>query len=464
MASSQPTFLWGGRFTEAIDDLMFQFNESLSFDKVLYKADIQGSITYAKALHKLNILSADELNQIVTGLQQVLKEWESGEFKIDVKSDEDIHTANERRLGEIIGAAAGKLHTGRSRNEQVGVDMRLWAGEQLEQLAAILKDVLSTTAAKAKDTLPVLMPGYTHLQRAQPVRFSHWLLSHATFLIGDLNRLKGVQERVSSCPLGVGALAGNPFGIDREFMAKDLGFVSVHPNSLCAVADRDFVVDILQWASLLMAHLSRLSEDLILFSTAEFGFVQVADAYSTGSSLMPQKKNPDSLELIRGKAGRVMGQSAGFLSSLKSLPTSYNKDLQESVEPLIDCIKTVSTCLRITQGVLATLKVFPEKMKAALTHDMLATDVADYLVRKGVPFRQTHHIAGAIVRKGEEAGVSISELSLMDLKEISPLFEEDIAQVFDFERSVEQRATYGGTSSSSVLAQIASIEELVSKQ
>ncbi|KAK3985417.1 L-Aspartase-like protein [Cladorrhinum sp. PSN332] len=462
--ASQPTLLWGGRFTEAIDDLMFQFNESLSFDKVLYKADIQGSITYAKALRKLNILSAEELDQIVTGLQQVLKEWESGEFKIDVKSDEDIHTANERRLGEIIGAAAGKLHTGRSRNEQVGVDMRLWAGEQLEQLVGILKDVLSTTAAKAKDTLPVLMPGYTHLQRAQPVRFSHWLLSHATFLIGDLNRLKGVQERVSSCPLGVGALAGNPFGIDREFMAKDLGFVSVHPNSLCAVADRDFVVDILQWASLLMAHLSRLSEDLILFSTAEFGFVQVADAYSTGSSLMPQKKNPDSLELIRGKAGRVMGQSTGFLSSLKSLPTSYNKDLQESVEPLIDCIKAVSQCLRITQGVLATLKVYPEKMKAALTHDMLATDVADYLVRKGVPFRQTHHIAGAIVRKGEEAGVSISELPLKDLKEISPLFEEDVAQVFDFERSVEQRATYGGTSSSSVLAQIASIEQLVSKQ
>lgn len=296
---------------EAIDDLMFQFNESLSFDRVLYKADIHGSITYAKALHKLNILSDEELGEIVNGLQQVEKEWAEGKFVIDVKSDEDIHTANERRLGEIIGKAAGKLHTGRSRNEQVGVDMRLWAGEQLDQLAAILKDVLATTAAQAKEYLPVLMPGYTHLQRAQPVRFSHWLLSHATFLIGDLNRLKGVQERTSACPLGVGALAGNPFGIDREFMAKDLGFASVHPNSLACVADRDFVVDILQWASLLMAHLSRLSEDLILFSTAEFGFVQVADAYSTGSSLMPQKKNPDSLELIRGKAGRVMGQ-VGF--------------------------------------------------------------------------------------------------------------------------------------------------------
>ncbi|KAK4194819.1 L-Aspartase-like protein [Triangularia verruculosa] len=465
MAPTQtPTLLWGGRFTEAIDDLMFQFNESLSFDKVLYKADIHGSITYAKALHKLNILSDEELSEIIGGLQQVEKEWAEGKFVIDVKSDEDIHTANERRLGEIIGKAAGKLHTGRSRNEQVGVDMRLWAGEQLDELAAILKDVLATTAAQAKEYLPVLMPGYTHLQRAQPVRFSHWLLSHATFLIGDLNRLKGVQERTSACPLGVGALAGNPFGIDREFMAKDLGFASVHPNSLACVADRDFVVDILQWASLLMAHLSRLSEDLILFSTAEFGFVQVADAYSTGSSLMPQKKNPDSLELIRGKAGRVMGQASGFLASLKSLPTSYNKDLQESVEPMIDCIKTVSTCLRITQGVLATLKVYPEKMKAALTDDMLATDVADYLVRKGVPFRQTHHIAGAIVRRGEEAGVAISKLPLEDFKQISPLFEADVADVFDFEKSVERRNTFGGTSSTSVLAQIEAIQKLVQQQ
>lgn len=287
---------------------MFEFNESLSFDKVLYKADIQGSITWAKALRKLDILSDEELDQIVSGLKQVEREWEEGKFVINPKSDEDIHTANERRLGELIGPAAGKLHTGRSRNEQIGVDMRLWAGEQLADIAATLKDLLRVSAARARETLPILMPGYTHLQRAQPVRFSHWLLSHATFLKGDLQRLEGVRERISSCPLGVGALAGNPFGIDREFMARDLGFRSVHPNSLCAVADRDFVVDILQWASLLMAHLSRLSEDLIIFSSAEFGFVQVADAYSTGSSLMPQKKNPDSLELIRGKAGRVIGQ------------------------------------------------------------------------------------------------------------------------------------------------------------
>ncbi|RYP07644.1 hypothetical protein DL764_002381 [Monosporascus ibericus] len=428
------------------------------------RADIQGSITYARGLQKLNLISEDELNQIISGFEKVEKEWDQGTFPIDPKADEDIHTANERRLSELIGAqVAGKLHTGRSRNDQVATDMRLWAREQLAELAVLLKSLLQVSAAKAKDTLPVLMPGYTHLQRAQPVRFSHWLLGHATFLIGDLQRLESIQGRgVATCPLGVGALAGNPFGIDREFLAKDLGFTSVHPNSLAAVADRDFVVEILQWASLLMAHLSRLAEDLILFSTAEFGFVQVADAYSTGSSLMPQKKNPDSLELIRGKAGRVMGQASGFLSTLKSLPTSYNKDLQESVEPLLDCVKTVSHCLTITSGVVSSLKVHGDKMKAALTADMLATDVADYLVLKGVPFRQTHHIAGAVVRKAEELGVSIAEVGLEDLKQISPLFEADIAQVFDFEKSVERRSAQGGTSRSSVLAQIDAIEKMLS--
>ncbi|EWG42206.1 argininosuccinate lyase [Fusarium verticillioides 7600] len=313
-------------------------------------------------------------------------------------------------------------------------------------------------ALPAKTEIDVLMPGYTHFQRAQPVRFSHWLLSHATYLMGDLQRLHGVRERTNCCPLGVGALSGNPFGIDRTFLTKDLGFSSAHPNSLAAVGDRDFVAEILQWSSLLMVHLSRLSEDLIIYSTAEFSFVRVADAYSTGSSLMPQKKNPDSLETIRGKAGRVMGQASGFLSTLKSLPTAYNKDIQESVEPLFDCVKTVSQCLRIAAGVLSTLQVNSEKMKAALTADMLATDVADYLVVKGVPFRQTHHIAGAVVRKAEEKGVSIAELELHDLEQISPQFEADIVDVFDFERSVERRTAQGGTSRSSVLDQISAIK------
>jgi argininosuccinate lyase len=446
-----------------MDQLMVRFNESLPFDKALYAADIQGSITYARGLQKLNILTEDERDQIVSGLQQVQQEWEAGTFEIKPAVDEDIHTANERRLGELIGSAAGKLHTGRSRNDQVATDMRLWTKVQLAELREIIKALLAVCAERATRDIDVLMPGYTHLQRAQPIRFSHWLMCYATFLVGDLQRLEGIAERVDLCPLGVGALAGNPFGIDREFLASDLGFGGVHPNSLAAVSDRDFVAEVLQWASLLMVHLSRLSEDLILYSTAEFGFVQVADAYSTGSSLMPQKKNPDSLELIRGKAGRVMGQASGFLSTLKSLPTTYDKDLQESVEPLLDCVKTVSQCLRITAGVVSTLKLNPAKMQAALTADMLATDAADYLVLKGVPFRETHHIAGAMVRTAEQKGISIAELSLEDMKTISPMIEADIAQVFDFERSVERRSALGGTAKVSVLAQIKAIEALLQK-
>ncbi|KAK2699207.1 hypothetical protein QWA68_003297 [Fusarium oxysporum] len=441
MVSDPSTLLWGGRFTENMNDLMVTFNESLPFDKALHEADVRGSITYAKALLQLDLLTDEELSEITTGLEAVEKEWADGKFVIHPAVDEDIHTANERRLAELIGPTiAGKLHTGRSRNEQIATDLRLWVRAQLDGLSEQLRAALTVCAARAKAEVDVLMPGYTHFQRAQPVRSPHWLLSHATYLMGDLQRLHGVRDRTNCCPLGVGALAGNPFGIDRTFLTNDLDFSSVHPNSLAAVGDRDFVAEILQWSSLLMVHLSRLSEDLILYSTAEFSF------------------NPDSLELIRGKAGRVMGQASGFLSTLKSLPTAYNKDIQESVEPLLDCVKTVSHCLRIAGGVLSTLQIDSEKMKAALTADMLATDVADYLVLKGVPFRQTHHIAGAVVRKAEEKGISIAELELPDLKQISPQFEADIVDVFDFERSVERRTAQGGTSRSSVLGQISAIE------
>ncbi|KAF4960278.1 hypothetical protein FGADI_1093 [Fusarium gaditjirri] len=434
MASNpSSTLLWGGRFT--------------------------GRYCPVCCWDLLDLLTDQELGEITTGLEAVKKEWDDGKFVIHPAVDEDIHTANERRLAELIGPTiAGKLHTGRSRNEQIATDLRLWVRAQHDDLSEQLRAALSVCAARAKVEIDVLMPSYTHMQRAQPVRFSHWLLSHATYLMGDLQRLHGVRDRTNRCPLGVGALEGNPFGIDRTFLTNDLGFSSVHPNSLAAVGDPDFVAEILQWSSLRMVHLSRLSEDLIIYSTAEFGFVRVADAYSTGSSLMPQKKNPDSLELVRGKAGRVMGQASGFLSTLKSLPTAYNKDIQESVEPLLGCVRTVSHCLRITSGVLSTLQIDSEKMKAALTADMLATDVADYLVLKGVPFRQTHHIAGAVVRKAEEKGVSIAELELLDLKGISSQFEADIVDVFDFERSVERRSAQGGTSRNSVLEQISAIE------
>ena len=290
-----------------MDELMVEFNESLPFDKILYKADIKASIAYAQALHKAYLLTANEKTKIIRGLAAVDGEWRQGTFAIQPGVDEDIHTANERRLGELVGEIAGKLHTGRSRNEQIATDLRLWLREQLDSQRDTLCDLLRTCARRAEAEVDALMPGYTHLQRAQPVRFGQWLLAHATYLRHDLQRLDDVAKRVNVSPLGTGALSGNPFGLDRAFMAEELGFPRVHPNSLAAVADRDFVAETIQWAALVMAHLSRLSEDLILYSTAEFGFVQVADAYSTGSSLMPQKKNPDSLELIRGKAGRVFG-------------------------------------------------------------------------------------------------------------------------------------------------------------
>ena len=299
---------------EGMDEVMVIFNESLPFDKIFHKADIEASIVYARALTRRKLLSEQECAKIVEGLQIVEEEWHNATFAIRPTVDEDIHTANERRLSELVGAeVAGKLHTGRSRNEQIATAMRIWLREQLAELKEIMCAILETCAARAEAEIDALMPGYTHLQRAQPVRFSHWLLSHATYLLADVQRLDGLASRVNSCPLGVGALSGNPFALDRTFLAEELGFKSVHPNSMAAVADRDFVLEALQWASLMMAHLSRLSEDLILYSTAEFGFVRIADAYSTGSSLMPQKKNPDSLELIRGKAGRVLGQVGFFL-------------------------------------------------------------------------------------------------------------------------------------------------------
>lgn len=292
-----------------MDELMVIFNESLPFDKVLYKADITGSLAYAKALQQKGLLTENELEQILFGLKEVLNEWETGKFVIKQAVDEDIHTANERRLCEIIGAEiGGKLHTGRSRNEQIATDLRLWLRDQLDDLTKALEDALKVCAIKAKENIDILMPGYTHLQRAQPLRFSHWLLAHATYLLHDLERLGELKHRVNSLTLGVGALAGNPFKLDREFLRSELKFESIYPNSVAAVADRDFVAETLQWASMTMIHLSRLAEDLIIYSSAEYGFVKLADAYSTGSSLMPQKKNPDSLELVRGKAGRVLGQ------------------------------------------------------------------------------------------------------------------------------------------------------------
>ncbi|KAI8815080.1 argininosuccinate lyase [Cladochytrium replicatum] len=450
---------WGGRFTGKTDPLMEKFNASINFDKRMWKADIQGSQVYAKALAVSGIISAKERDAIVTGLDAVGKEWESDTFVIK-PTDEDIHTANERRLGEIIGTnTAGKLHTGRSRNDQVATDMRIWVSEATETLLEHLKSLITVIVNRANAELDIIIPGYTHLQRGQPILWSHWLLSYAWYFQADAIRLIQIRERTSSLPLGSGALAGNPFRIDRTFLQKELSFHSIMPNSLYGVGDRDFVAEFLFWSSMTMTHLSRFSEDLILYSTAEFGFVGLADAYCTGSSLMPQKKNADSLELIRGKTGRVFGDMCGFMMTLKGLPSTYNKDLQEDKEPMFDAYDTLSGCLQIATGVLSTLKVNKDKMQAALSHDLLATDLAEYLVRKGVPFRETHHISGQAVRLAEEKGTSLGKLTVADLRTLHSAFEEDVNEVWDFGRSVEKRDAVGGTSKSAVLAQIEQLKK-----
>ncbi|KAI0082746.1 argininosuccinate lyase [Panus rudis PR-1116 ss-1] len=454
--STQPTKqkLWGGRFTGKTDPLMHEFNQSLRYDKRMYAADIQGSIAYAKALQLVGILTEQERDKIVQGLTDVKKEWEDGVFEIQ-PDDEDIHTANERRLSELIGPLGGKLHTGRSRNDQVATDMRLWFLHEIKDVVQGLRGLIRVLVERADKEKDILLPGYTHLQRGQPIRWSHLLLSHAFSFRADLERLAQIIPRVSVLPLGSGALAGNPFVIDREFLAKELGFASIAENSLYGVGDRDFIVEFQMWASLAMTHISRMAEDLVVYSTAEFGFVTLSDAYSTGSSIMPQKKNPDSLELLRGKSGRVFGNMAGFVMTLKGLPSTYNKDLQEDKEPLFDTFDTVSASFKIAEGVIATMEVYADKMYQALTMDVLATDLADYLVRKGIPFRETHHISGRAVALAESRKCQLNELSLEDYKKLSDKFDDDVMSVFDFEASVERRAAIGGTNRKMVERQVA---------
>ncbi|EGW29899.1 argininosuccinate lyase [Spathaspora passalidarum NRRL Y-27907] len=455
--------LWGGRFTGATDPLMDLYNASLPYDKIMYDADLTGTKVYTAGLQKLGLLTQEELTAIHEGLEVIRKEWQEGKF-VEKPGDEDIHTANERRLGEIIGKGiAGKVHTGRSRNDQVATDMRIFVRETLLDLSNKLQQFILAIVNRAESEIDVLMPGYTHLQRAQPIRWAHWLSSYGTYFTEDYKRLQEIIARVNQSPLGSGALAGHPYGIDREFLAQGLGFQGVIGNSLTAVSDRDFVVETLFWSTLFMNHISRFAEDLIIYSTAEFGFIKLADAYSTGSSLMPQKKNPDSLELLRGKSGRVFGSLSGFLMSIKSIPSTYNKDMQEDKEPLFDAMTTVEHSILIATGVISTLSINKEKMEQALTMDMLATDLADYLVRKGVPFRETHHISGECVRVAEEQNLSgIDKLTLDQFKQIDARFGDDVVDVFDFEVSVERRDAIGGTAKSAVYKQLESLKKVVS--
>jgi argininosuccinate lyase len=455
------TKLWGGRFSGAMDADMARFNASLPFDWRLWDADIAGSIAWARAIAAVGLLSADERDQIIAGLKDLRTEIAADpEASFSGASDEDIHSYVERRLAERIGAAAGKLHTGRSRNDQVATDVRLWLRAEIARLAHELRLLISAAAERAAAEIDVTMPGYTHVQPAQPVRWSHWLLSHAWPWQRDAERLADLARRVDVLPLGSGALAGCPFPIDRAALARDLDFAAVSPNSLDAVSDRDFIVEFLFWAALLGVHLSRFAEDLILWSSREFGYVAMADAFSTGSSLMPQKKNPDALELLRGKSGRLVGNLTGVLTLLKGLPSAYDKDLQEDKEPLFDAIDTLRLALPVARGALSSLSIRPDRMAASLGDELLATDLADALVRRGMPFRESHHVVGRVVRRAEELGCALRDLSEAELAAIDERL-VGTQDVWDFERSVEQRATAGGTARGSVLAQVEALRNLL---
>jgi len=441
----------GGRFRAGNDPIMEKFNESIHFDKRMWSQDLQCSMAYAKAIFHIGILTKDECNTIIHGLEQVHQEWTQGAFVIQ-PGDEDIHTANERRLTEIIGSVGGKLHTGRSRNDQVATDTRLWI---VREERSILKDVgefLIIGSEFALKHIDILTAGYTHLQPAQPIRFSHWLMSHLTPIVRDAERLQELIPRANRCPLGSGALAGNAFGVDRNFLAKELGFDGITSNSLDATCDRDFIVEFLMWNTLFMTHLSQLAEDLIILNMRRG--VIIDDAYATGSSLMPQKKNPDALELLRGKAGVALGRTVSLTATLKGLPRAYNKDLQEDKVLLFESVDTAKDCLSIITGVVATLKPDSDILHKSLCSEMLATDVADYLVRKDIPFREAHHISGSCVRLAEELHISIDMLTLEDLQNIDSRFDDDIVEVWDYESSVERKSSIGGTSRMCVHKQI----------
>jgi argininosuccinate lyase len=452
--------LWGGRFEGETDEGMEALGASLEVDRRLHSVDVLGSIAYTHALRDAGVLTEAECHRIEAGLERVRDELGAETFEV-APEDEDIHTAIERRLHELIGNLAGKLHTGRSRNDQVATATRMYLLRQMPFVRLLVVGLQRAIVGQAELHLDVIMPGYTHGQPAQPVLFAHWLLSYFWMLQRDVERLDELAARVSVLPLGAGALAGNAFGIDRESLAEELGFGAISENSIDAVSDRDFIIEFLSFAALLGVHLSRLAADLVLWSSAEYGFVEIDEAYTTGSSIMPQKRNPDSLELVRGKAGRLVGNLVALLMTVKGLPSSYNRDLQEDKPPLFDSLDTLFLTLPVAAGVVGTLRVCEERMRAALGDGMLATDLAEYLVRKGVPFRQSHRTVGQVVLRAEEAGVQLRELSLQEYRMISDAFEQDLFEVFDFERSVASRDVPGGTAPAAVSNQLARARKLL---
>jgi argininosuccinate lyase len=436
-----------------MDERMARFNNSYPFDSRMWDEDIRGSLAWARQIHSAGVICAAELAELTKGLAAVRAEFAAGSFAAQ-PSDEDIHSAVERRLGELAGAVAGKLHTGRSRNDQVATDVRLWTLGAIERAGAALQELQAALLAQAEAAGDALMPGYTHLQRAQPILLAHWLLAHFWPLQRDRERLADCAKRTAVLPLGSSALAGTPLRIDRAALAADLGFAEASPNSLDAVSDRDFIAEFLFCAALIGVHLSRLAEDIVIYSTSEFGFVALDDAYSTGSSLMPQKKNPDSFELLRGKSGRLVGGLMGVLTVLKGLPSTYDKDLQEDKEPLFDAADTLELALPVAAGAIATARFNRERMLAALDDAMLATDIADYLVERKAPFREAHKVVGILVREAEQRGVTLSSLPFEAFRAVHPTFGEDLLDTFDYSRSAASRAVAGGTAPQAVRAQI----------
>ena len=453
--------MWAGRFKKDTNAKLDSFNTSLPFDCRLYKQDIQGSLVHSKMLEKQGILSKLDVDLIQEGLHSILDQIESDQ--IEFTKAEDIHMFIEEKLTNEIGDAGKKLHTARSRNDQVALDMRLYVKEEIKKTQKLIFELLDCLCTSAKSNLKTYMPGYTHLQRAQPITFAHWCMAYANMFKRDILRLKNTYFLMNECPLGCAALATTTYPIDREYTASHLGFLKPTDNSLDGVSDRDYCVELCSDLSLLMVHLSRMSEEIIQWCSLEFHFVELDDAFSTGSSIMPQKKNPDICELIRGKSGRAIGDLNTLLVTLKGLPLAYNKDMQEDKEAVFDCIDTVKECLDVFIPMFQTMKICKDNMMHACLHGFInATDLADYLTKKGLPFRDAYHIVGQIVGYGIENKKSLNELSLKEYKKFHPSFEEDVYKYIDIETCVNNRNVLGGPSPESVMNQIKNIEDFIS--
>lgn len=451
--------LWGGRFTKPTDQLVEEYTASILFDKELAEEDIQGSLAHVSMLEKCGILPSADVEKIRDGLMQIQGMIRRGEVDYSVR-DEDIHMTIEKLLIELIGPVGGKLHTGRSRNDQVATDMHLYLRKRVVEFVALLHKLQEALVGQAKANLNTIVPGYTHLQRAQPILFAHHMMAYVSMLERDIERLRDSYKRINVLPLGAGALAGTTFPIDRHFVAEQLGFDSVYDNSLDAVSDRDFIVEFLAAASIIMMHLSRLCEEMILWSSTEFHFIELDDAFCTGSSIMPQKKNPDVAELVRGKTGRVYGNLVGLLTLLKSLPLAYNKDMQEDKEGMFDTVRTLRGALQLFAPMVATMKVNKERMRQAVNEDFSnATDMADYLVNKGMPFRLAHEVIGKTVLYCIQQNKFLLDLTLEEFKQFSALFEQDIYDVLQPEQVVNARNVLGGTAAPQVESAIARAEE-----